>query len=589
MNTDFNIGAMGNVALNRATASKQDSIASLASGKKQNLSRKDPGAFSLSQRLQVQSVSNQGAKVAIQNAMSIAHTQEEALNRMSKLLTKMNELAGMASSTGTLSADRDAYQAAFAGFVDDFEKIQSEKFNGVNVFGNTMGDEEKQLLDSLKDHWLAATEKLVQDEYGWTADSSDSWDLVIEENGAVGGSAAFIRSSWTPASDPTDPSSWSNNDYASQATLFSIDLPDLTAPHTVGNSTADTLIAHEMVHLLQAQNTYMGDQAGGDPSRDMTWLAEGLAEFIRGADNRASASKTSLGTTALVQLPGNGWNGGSDDYAGAYLAVKYLDNQIRSSGAAAVNGVNATDGVKHLTTWMKAQRDANAGASASGLNQYIETHLNGTHGYGVGNATDTSGQAIDDFLADFESANGQAFVNGLNLTDTDTGSVHGSEYGGAVKSTADVVRDDAAYLTGFNSQLTYEEEEVEDPVPIELSGGTAITLSAVNPVSFGDTSTYNLETENGAKLVMERVDELLAIITNSLSQVGSNMGMIERGAQMINSRDSAMVSAISRVSDVSMPEEALNLARSEILINSNINMRVQARNIQQDVMLTMLG
>ena len=577
MNTDFSIGAMGNVALNRATANKQDSIASLASGKKQNLSRKDPGAFSLSQRLQVQSVSNQGAKVAIQNAMSIAHTQEEALNRMSKLLTKMNELAGMASSTGTLSSDRDAYQAAFAGFVDDFEKIQSEKFNGVNVFGNTMGDEEKQLLDSLKDHWLAATEKLVQEEYGWTADSSDSWDLVIEENGAVGGSAAFVRSSWSIPS------------YESQVKTLSIDLPDLTAPHTVGNSTADTLIAHEMVHLLQAQNTYMGDQAGGDPDRDMTWLAEGLAEFIRGADYRANASKNSLGTAALVQLAGDGWNGGSDDYAGAYLAVKYLDNQIRSSGAAAVNGVNATDGVKHLTTWMKAQRDANAGASASGLNQYIETHLHGTHGYGVGDSTDTSGQAINDFLTDFESTNGIAFVDALNLTDTDTGSVHGSEYGGTAKSTADVVRDDAAYLTGFNSQLTYEEEEVEDPVPIELSGGTAITLSAINPVSFGDTSTYNLETENGAKMVMERVDELIGIITNSLSQVGSNMGMIERGAQMINSRDTAMVSAISRVSDVSMPEEALNLARSEILINANINMRVQARNIQQDVMLTMLG
>ena len=577
MNTDFSIGAMGDVALNRATASKRDSIASLASGRKQNQSRVDPGAFSLSQRLQVQSVSNQGAKVALQNAMSIAHTQEEALNRMSKLLTQMNELAGMASSTGTLSADRDAYQAAFAGFVDDFEKIQNEKFNGVNVFGNTMGEEEKQLLDSLKDHWLAATEKLVQEEYGWTADSSDSWELVIEENGAVGGSAAFVRSSWSVPG------------YESEVKLLSIDLPDLTAPHTVGNSTADTLIAHEMVHLLQAQNTYMGDQAGGDPSRDMTWLAEGLAEFIRGADARANSSKTNLGTATLVQLPGLGWNGGTDDYAGAYLAVKYLDNQIRSSGAAAVNGVNAADGIKHLTTWMKAQRDANAGASASGLNQYLETHLNGAHGYGVGNATDTSGQAIDDFLTDFETANGQAFVDGLNLTDADTGSVHGSEYGGAVKSSADVVRDDAAYLTGFNSQLTYEEEEVEDPEPIELSGGTAITLSAINPVSFGDTSTYNLETENGAKLVMERVDELIEIITNSLSQVGSNMGIIERGSQMVEARDSAMVSAISRVSDVSLPEEALNLARAELLINSNLNMRVQARNVQQDVMLTMLG
>ena len=62
-----------------------------------------------------------------------------------------------------------------------------------------------------------------------------------------------------------------------------------------------------------------------------------------------------------------------------------------------------------------------------------------------------------------------------------------------MKSTADVVRDDAGYLTGFNSQLTYEEEEIEDQAPIELSGGTAITLSAINPVSFGDTSIYNLK------------------------------------------------------------------------------------------------
>ena len=575
MNTDFNIGAMGNVALNRATASKQDSIASLASGKKQNLSRKDPGAFSLSQRLQVQSVSNQGAKVAIQNAMSIAHTQEEALNRMSKLLTKMNELAGMASSTGTLSADRDAYQAAFAGFVDDFEKIQSEKFNGVNVFGNTMGDEEKQLLDSLKDHWLAATEKLVQEEYGWTADSSDSWDLVIEENGAVGGSAAFIRSSWTPASDPTDPSSWSNNDYASQATLFSIDLPDLTAPHTVGNSTADTLIAHEMVHLLQAQNTYMGDQAGGDPSRDMTWLAEGLAEFIRGADNRANASKNSLGTAALVQLAGDGWNGGSDDYAGAYLAVKYLDNQIRSSGATAVNTVNANEGIKHLTTWMKAQRDANLGASASGLNQYIETHLNGAHGYGLGNSTATSGQAIDDFLADFEGANGQAFVNGLNLTDTDTGSVHGSEYGGAAKSTANVVRDDAAYLAGFNSQLTYVEEESSEPITMFITGdGEESILNPVSTISFGDTNTYNIKNAKSATQTMDHIDALLESVAKIRATIGSNMEVTQNNLDLLSNRNTYLQKSISRTQDTDFAKETAEIARTEILLQMNLSMNI---------------
>ena len=577
MNTDFNIGAMGDVALSRATASKRDSIASLASGRKQNQSRVDPGAFSLSQRLQVQSVSNQGAKVALQNAMSIAHTQEEALNRMSKLLTKMNELAGMASSTGTLSADRDSYQAAFAGFVDDFEKIQSEKFNGVNVFSNTMGDEEKQLLDSLKDHWLAATEKLVQEEYGWTADSSDSWDLVIEENGAVGGSAAFVRSSWSIPS------------YESQVKTLSIDLPDLTAPHTVGNSTADTLIAHEMVHLLQAQNTYMGDQAGGDPSRDMTWLAEGLAEFIRGADYRANSSKNSLGTAALVQVAGDGWNGGSDDYAGAYLAVKYLDNQIRSSGAAAVNGVNAADGVKHLTTWMKAQRDANAGASASGLNQYIETHLNGAHGYGVGNSTDTSGQAIDDFLADFEGANGQTFVNGLDLTDSDTGSVHGSEYGGAVKSTADVVRDDAAYLTGFTSQLTYVEEESSEPITMFITGdGEKSILNPVSTISFGDTNTYNIKNARSATQTMEHIHGLLESVANLRSTVGSNMEVTQNNLDLLLSRNTYLQKSISRTQDTDFAEETAELARTEILLQMNLSMNVQARETSQSVTLTLL-
>jgi flagellin len=184
--------------------------------------------------------------------------------------------------------------------------------------------------------------------------------------------------------------------------------------------------------------------------------------------------------------------------------------------------------------------------------------------------------------------NGQAFVNGLNLTDADTGSVHGSEYGGAVKSTADVVRDDAAYIAGFNSQLTYEEEEVEDPEPIELGGGVSLTLSAINPASFGDTSTYNLETENGAKLVMERVDELIGIITNSISQVGSNMGMIERSSDMLSMRQSSYGNAISRVSDVSIPEESYNLSKADILINSNLMMRVQASAIQQDVMLTLI-
>jgi flagellin len=492
----------------------------------------------------------------------------------------MSELASMATDTTKSSSDTLNYNSEFMDLVDQFDAVQNETFNGVKLFGSGTTEESTELLNSLKDHWLAATEKLVQEEYGWTADSSDSWDLVIEENGAVGGSAAFVRSSWSIPS------------YESEVKTLSIDLPDLTAPHTVGHSTADTLIAHEMVHLLQAQNTYMGDQAGGDPSRDMTWLAEGLAEFIRGADSRANASKTSLGTAALVQLPGSGWNGGSDDYAGAYLAVKYLDNQIRSSGAAAVNGVNATDGVKHLTTWMKAQRDANAGATASGLNQYIETHLNGAHGYGVGNTTDTSGQAVDDFLTDFESADpgkGQAFVNGLNLTDTDTGSVHGSEYGGAVKSTADVVSDDAAYLTGFNSQLTYMEEESSEPITMFISGdGEESILNPVSTISFGDTNTYNIKNPKSATQTMAHIDALLESVANLRATVGSNMEVTQNNLDLLSNRNTYLQKSISRTQDTDFAKETAELARTEILMQMNLSMNIQARETSRSVTLTLI-
>ena len=321
----------------------------------------------------------------------------------------------------------------------------------------------------------------------------------------------------------------------------------------------------------------------------MTWLAEGLAEFIRGADSRTNASKNSLGTAALVQLAGDGWNGGSDDYAGAYLAVKYLDNQIRSSGAAAVNGVNATDGVKHLTTWMKAQRDANAGATASGLNQYIETHLNGAHGYGVGNSTDTSGQAINDFLTDFEGVNGQAFVNGLNLTDADTGSVHGSEYGGAVKSTADVVDDDASYIAGFNSQLTYVEEESSEPITMFITGeGEESVLSPVSTISFGDTNTYNIKNAKSATQTMVHIDALLESVANLRATAGSNMEVTQNNLDLLSSRNTYLQKSISRTQDTDFAKETAELAKTEILLQMNLSMNVQARETSRSVTLTLI-
>jgi flagellin-like hook-associated protein FlgL len=568
--------------LSHTTSRRKQAIANLSSGSREDLRLKDVGTFSMNSRVKGHVAVERKLQNNMQNLLSYSQLQDGKLQNMAKLVTRMSELAAMSTDVIQTVTDRSNYNREFLNLTNQFDDIQNETFNGIKLFGNGSSEEAQEFLNSLKTHWLAATEKVVEEEYGWTADSGDSWDLIIEENGPVGGSAAFVQSSY-------------GGDYASQAVKMSFDLPDFRSPHTVGSSTADTTVAHEMVHLLQAQNTYMGDQAGGDPDRDMTWLAEGLAEFIIGADYRASTSITQLGgdpagVTALVQKPAAGWGSTSDDYAGAYLAVKYLDDKIRSSGSGAIGGIPVTDGVKHLTTWMKAQRDANAGASASGLNQYIETYLNGTHGYGVGNAADTSGQAIDDLLSEFESPGGGiAYIDTLDLSDDDTGSIHGIEYGGAVLNSSDVIFDNPVDLVGYNSQLNYVSDQSSVPITMSFSGdGDQSTLNPISPLSFGDTTTYNLASVESATLTMEYLESLMASIAQLRASVGGNISVTENNLDALSHRTSALAQSISRTGDTSIENESLQLAKTAILLEMNVSMRVQANQVASDITMTLL-
>ena len=237
---------------------------------------------------------------------------------------------------------------------------------------------------------------------------------------------------------------------------------------------------------------------------------------------------------------------------------------------------------------MKSQRDSNAGAAASGLNQYIETHLNTAHGYGVGNSTDISGQAIDDFLTDFETANGQTYVNGLNLTDADTGSVHGSEYGGPVLSSADVVSDDPSYISGFTTQLTYVEEESTEPIYVLTGDGQKTTLNPISSISFGDTSTYNLSNARLATQTMDHLESLMESIASIRATVGSNMEVTKNNLNSLYSRNTSLQQSISRTQDTSFAEETAELAKTAVMLQLNLSMSLQARSVSRDVTLTLL-
>ena len=196
--------------------------------------------------------------------------------------------------------------------------------------------------------------------YGWSP-TSDAFTVTVDSAEPEGGRVAYVSYSYNTA---TSKQMFKN--------LF-LEEKDFDPPYVSG----DRIIAHEMVHALQAQNTYIGDPTG-DGTSSANWLKEGLAEFIHGGDSRVrghlGADPTDDEIQELIDTIGTGnedWSS-SDQYAAAYLATRFLHSEIKDAGYS--------DGIKHMTTWMKAQFDADKGSAASGFNAYINTFLS-SRGY----------------------------------------------------------------------------------------------------------------------------------------------------------------------------------------------------------------
>ena len=558
--------------LSHTTTRRQQAITNLASGSREDLRLKDSGSFSMNARLNGHVAVERKLLQNMQSLLSYSELQDGKLDDMAKLVNRMSELASMSTDVIQTDSDRSNYNREFLNLVDQFGDIQNTTFNGIKLFGNGSSEEGQQFLDTLKNHWLKATEDLVQQQYGWDPLPSDSWDLVINETD-TGGYAAYVMTS-----------QYSNG--TADVIEMAFDLPDFNSPHTQPQSTADRTVAHEMVHLLHAQNTYYADPTG-DGSSSAKWLKEGLAEFIHGADDRVfsilGANPSDGEITSLINAIGTGnesWST-SEQYASAYLAVRFLDYEIKQ--AALSNGATG-DGIKHMTRWMKTQfDDPNKGPAASGFNAYASAFLSG-RGY-----SDNQG-----FLNAFK-ANGSSYITGTlsgqfnyttNINNLDTGSIRGSDAGGpdGDLSARDVIPD----ATG-SPQGSYVVDDSSEPITMAFSGdGDKSTLNPISPITFGDTSTYNLSSVESATLTMEYLESLMESIATLRATVGGNMSVTRNNLDALTHRTTALSQSISRTGDTSIEDESLALAKTAVLQQMNISMRVQANQMVGDVTMTLL-
>ena len=536
-----------------------DSLSKLSSGKRIVNPGEDSGAHSQVAKIGSKHKRDLANLQNLQNLVSYSQTQDGILAQVGEILHRMNELATRALDVTTSDGDRENYNKEFLELAEQLEELESETFNGVNLFGaGAFSADKKQFIESLTTHWLKASEEQIIQDYGWTVDPSDSWNLIVNEKD-TGGYAAFVMTS-----------QYANG--TADVIEMQFDLPDFSAPHTQPASTADRVVAHEMVHAMQAQNSYYGDIVG-DGASSGKWFKEGLAEFIHGADASAASILASNGDdyAALNGAIGTGnetWSTG-EQYASGYLAARYLHERIKLSTAAGAS----TEGIKHMTTWMKDQFDSGAGAAASGIDAYFTTF--NIPKEGGGNFTGNT-----DFLTAFKGADGQAFVQNLNdtglLGNTDTGSIRGSDVGGASSLDAQAVIGDA---TGTAQSAYVEEQDTGSLTALIDGAGLTYDLQSVDTITISDVATYNLDSISSAVATLGELELLLENLADERSYTGANLSRLEKEIDNLNGKITQGELAVSRIEDTDVALESNRFATRQVRMQSSIAILAQAQKL----------
>ena len=118
-------------------AALQNSMTRLASGKKIVTPFDDPGALSVSMKLNASISRLSGAQNNLQNSISYLEVQDGILESAGKILNRMNELKGLASQDPMKSAqDIASYDNEFKDLQVQLFQMSEQTFNGVSLFAN---------------------------------------------------------------------------------------------------------------------------------------------------------------------------------------------------------------------------------------------------------------------------------------------------------------------------------------------------------------------------------------------------------------------------------------------------------------------
>ena len=523
--------------------STQKSLSKLSSGLRINSASDDAAGLSISEKMRAQIRGLNRCSSNIQDGISLIQVADGALNEVHSLLQRGRELSIQAAN-GTLTAsDKRMIQEEAAHIISDIDRIANHtEFNTVKLLNSPQSSTvDNQIIIALKSAWMEQGEARILSEYGLSADGQ-SLQVVLDQTPQSYLAAVYYN---------LDGSGKAINQQ------LHIDVSDFIPATLPNGGTApfynDRIIAHELVHAVMGRTMNFGAL----PS----WFKEGTAEFIHGADERLYADSAGGTNFAPVVSELASWENTSIDYSAGYGAVRYMHEQIK---------VNGGNGIKDIMAYL-------SGNPTSTLDDALT------------NASSGAFTGLANFTSQF-SANGAAFLAGLNLTNADTGAIGGLDADGGAALDAESVIADSVNLTdnplsGFDEIWPNLTPSSLSSLQIQSGANTGnilnITLTDIRSTALG---LSNVDVENQASTAIDSFDSAINSVSHIRANFGALQNRLEQAFAITENSAENLASSESRIRDADIAKEMMIFTKNNILSQASSAMIAQANQQPQAIM-----
>jgi flagellin len=123
--------------LNNTNAKLQKSLIRLSSGLRINSSADDAGGLAVAMKMSAAIRRTDATSANVGNAISFLQTQDGVLKNADLVLTRMSELASLATDVTKTSSDLALYQTEATSLTAQLTAMIGETFNGISLFGGS--------------------------------------------------------------------------------------------------------------------------------------------------------------------------------------------------------------------------------------------------------------------------------------------------------------------------------------------------------------------------------------------------------------------------------------------------------------------